>query len=320
MVETILTTATNEAIKQAGALIRDGNLVAFPTETVYGLGANAYDGQAVARIFEVKGRPQFNPLITHFANVEDALKEGVFNDYALELATRLWPAPLSLIVKKQKNSAIHDLVSAGLETIAVRVPNHLVAIGLIKQAGVPIAAPSANLSGKISPTNAMHVFQSFKDKVPYILSGGASQVGLESTVVDCSREIPVIVRRGFYDEPYLSEICGCDVVFEPSTKEKPISPGQILRHYAPQTKLTLGVLMPKKGHGYLAFGPTMINDDSVVVKNLSEKGDLVEAAKNLFSYLHFLDELNLSEISVAPIPNQGLGAAINDRLLKAASV
>lgn len=318
--KTQLVKATESTIKQAAEYLRAGELVSFPTETVYGLGANAYDGEAVARIFAVKERPAFNPLISHFCSIEDVLKEAYLNEHALNIATHLWPAPVSLVVKKRPESKIHDLVSAGLETIAVRIPNHDTALHLIKEFGMPIAAPSANVSGRLSPTNAAHVSQDLDGKVAMILSDGPSQIGLESSVVDCTGDVPVIVRRGYFDEQMLSEICECDVVFQASTSEQPISPGQILKHYAPKATLELNCLMPKQGQGYLAFGPMIGLKNRPHLMNLSEKGDLVEAASNLFAYLHELDRHDVSSIAVAPIPDEGIGRAINDRLAKAANI
>ncbi len=316
--ETKLVKATESTLKEGCAFLEAGDIVAFPTETVYGLGADAYNGEAVARIFEVKKRPQFNPLISHFSSVEDVLKEGVLNEHAIELATHLWPAPISLIVKKRHDSQIHDLVSAGLDTIAVRIPDHPIALKLIKEFGRPIAAPSANISGQLSPTNAAHVSHDFKGIIPMILSGGASAVGLESTVVDCTKEIPVIVRKGYFDEEALSEICGCEIVFQKSSPSKPISPGQLLKHYAPKAHLELNKLFPQEGQAYLGFGPSLSLKTKAPVMNLSEKGDLIEAASNLFAYMHRLDEEGVSSIAVAPIPDEGIGKAINDRLIKAA--
>jgi L-threonylcarbamoyladenylate synthase len=320
--------ATPEALADAARLLQDGKLVAFPTETVYGLGANALDGKAVAAIFEAKGRPQFNPLITHGASLEMLLPYAKFDERALALADKFWPGPLTFILPKSSECAVSDLVTAGLETIALRVPAHEIALALIKEAGVPIAAPSANKSGELSPTAPHHVLDSLGDKVGLVLAGGATKYGLESTVVDLSGDDVVIVRPGAVTAEDISDLLGVVVTYDLDTKDKPKSPGQLLRHYAPRIPVRLNAVDVEPGEALLAFGSvkfmgvrgggsakTMQRDSYY---NLSEPGDLLEAAANLFAGLRALDQAGHSRIAVMNIPDTGIGIAINDRLKRAA--
>ncbi|MFA7276241.1 MAG: L-threonylcarbamoyladenylate synthase [Pseudobdellovibrionaceae bacterium] len=319
------------AILEAAALIREGGLVAFPTETVYGLGADATNGQAVAKIFSAKGRPSFNPLIAHGSSLEMLLGEAVFDARAFSLADKFWPGPLTLILPKAAGSRICDLVTAGLDTVALRIPHHKVALELIAACGVPVAAPSANASGELSPTAPHHVAASLGDGVPLILAGGTTQYGLESTVVDLSGPETVIVRPGAISAEDIADCLECFVTYDFGVKEaadKPRSPGQLLRHYAPSRPLRLRAVDVAPDEALLAFGSLKFMGVQGGGKasdlpesqclNLSEKGDVLEAAAHLFAYLRALDEPQFSRIAVMDIPESGIGIAINDRLRRAA--
>ncbi|MEK7801890.1 MAG: L-threonylcarbamoyladenylate synthase [Pseudomonadota bacterium] len=318
----------DDVLTKAAAVLLDGGLVAFPTETVYGLGANAHDGVAVARIFAAKGRPSFNPLISHGDSLDMLRAEAVFDDRALSLADKFWPGPLTMILPRAVTGKICDLVCAGLPTVALRVPNHPVALALIAAAGVPIAAPSANASGGLSPTSPRDVVESLGENIEMIIAGGATQYGLESTVVDLSGPDTVIVRPGAVTAEDIADVLGCVVTYDLDAKEKPRSPGQLLRHYAPRTPVRLRAVDVAAGEALLAFGSTKfmgvrgggrvddMAEDSL--RNLSDKGDLLEAAANLFAYLRALDNGTHSAIAVMDIPNIGIGIAINDRLKRAA--
>lgn len=315
-------------LKDAALLIRSGQLVAFPTETVYGLGANACDGEAVARIFAAKGRPSFNPLISHGFHLDMFLDEAVFDDRAFSLADKFWPGPLTMILPRRSTGRISDLACAGLPTVALRIPNHPVALDLIRAAEVPIAAPSANKSGSLSPTAPHHVAASLGDAVAMILAGGATQYGLESTVVDLSGPETVIVRPGAVTAEDMADLLGEPVSYDLEAKEKPRSPGQLLRHYAPSIPLRLRAVDVEDGEALLAFGSTKFMAmksgggvdklPDMSFKNLSEKGDLLEAAAHLFAYLRDLDRPEHRRIAVMDIPDTAIGIAINDRLRRAA--
>lgn len=319
--------ANDQSIAEAAELLKAGALVVLPTETVYGLGANALDGRAVARIFEAKNRPQFNPLIIHVKDVEAAAGFVVMDERAKKIAEVFWPGPLTLILPRQEGSAISDLVSAGLDTLAVRIPSHKVMRQVMIQAGVPIAAPSANASGEPSATTPKHVAESLGDRIDFILAAGACEVGLESTVLDLSGDVPVILRPGAITpedlQPYLGIV---DIDF--GTHEKPKSPGQLLKHYAPSIPVRLNAVDVKKGEALLAFGSIKFMGvegggfakdlPEERLKNLSEDGDLHEAASHLFMMLRELDQPEHKAIAVMNIPNTGLGVAINDRLKRAA--
>lgn len=320
---------TKDSIDVAARAILAGQLVAFPTETVYGLGANALDGQAIARIFAAKGRPSFNPLISHASDMAMLLPHVQFDERARELAARFWPGPLTLILSKTSTSTLSELASAGLPTAAVRIPDHPVALDLIRAAGVPIAAPSANRSGSLSPTSPHHVVGSLGEAVDIILAGGPTKFGLESTVVDLSGPETLVLRPGAITAEDLSEALGAPVGYETkAVNTTPRSPGQLLRHYTPTQPVRLRAVDVEKGEALLAFGSTKfmgirgggkLSDlPEGAVKNLSEGGDLFEAAANLFAYLHALDTPNHSRIAVMDIPQTGIGLAINDRLTRAA--
>jgi L-threonylcarbamoyladenylate synthase len=311
--------ATPDTIAQAGALIAAGKLVAFPTETVFGLGADATQGKAVAAIFAAKGRPAINPLIVHLPDVACAEEHAVFDTRAEELATRFWPGPLTLVLKRRLGSPISDLVTAGLDSIAIRVPAHPVARALLAAAGRPIAAPSANRSGRISSTTAIHVAEELGERVDLILASGKSQFGLESTIVDLTGPQAVLLRPGAVTVEEIEEAIGPITVGE-GNPDRPSAPGQLRRHYAPATKLRLNAAMADPGEALLAFGPNpFAAKHAVKVLNLSDTGDLNEAAANLFSMLRTLDAGGYHSIAVMPIPASGLGIAINDRLARAAA-
>lgn len=311
---------SHQVIDEAATIIKDGGCVAMPTETVYGLAADATNGQAVAKIFEIKGRPSFNPLISHFHSLKH-LKDYVdLNATAQKLASTFWPGPMTLIVKRRKNCAVSDLTCAGLDTIAVRIPSHPTAQKIIKASGIPLAAPSANKSGEVSPTTAAHVAESLGDKSPLIIADGASKIGLESTVIDCTRDKAIIARMGAITPQDCEDVLGYGPDISDVNDEKPISPGQVLKHYAPKTPVRIRAIDVKEGEALLAFGSTRFMNvkSAAIVMNLSEQGDLYEAAANLFSYLRQLDKSGAYQIAVMDIPAHGIGLAINDRLKRAA--
>jgi L-threonylcarbamoyladenylate synthase len=314
---TNLRRASDAAIAEAAELIRGGSLVAFPTETVYGLGADATNDRAVAKIFEAKERPSFNPLITHVGSLESASQLGEFSEPAQRLARRFWPGGLTLVVPRREGCAVSLLVSAGLDTIALRVPAHPVAQALIAKSGVPISAPSANRSGEVSPTTADHVVDSLGNRVALILDGGPCRLGLESTVVGFTDGDPVLLRPGAIARETIEAITG-PLKLEANDEGRPSSPGRLLRHYAPKRPLRLNAREVRPGEALLAFG-TPVTGDLKQCLNLSPSSDLVEAAANLFAHLRALDQAAIAAIAVMPIPNTGLGEAINDRLKRAAA-
>ena len=303
--------ADDNALREAARLIRAGRLVAFPTETVYGLGADATSDWAVAAIFEAKGRPHFNPLIIHVTDRAAAERLVVFDDQAAILAQAFWPGALTLVLPRRPDCPVSLLAGAGLDTLAVRVPAHPVARTLLALARCPIAAPSANRSGSVSPTTARHVWDSLGTAVDLILDGGPSTVGIESTVIDLSGDRPALLRPGGIPAEDISAIIG--PLDTPDTAEAPRSPGMLERHYAPDRPLRMDVTDPQPGEAVLAFGPNAPAGSL----NLSPAGDPREAAANLFSYLRQLDRPGVRGIAVMPIPETGLGRAINDRLRRA---
>ncbi len=322
--------ATTESLKEAADFIRAGDLVAFPTETVYGLGADACNGTAVAKIFAAKGRPSFNPIIAHAASAAQLLPHVVFSEQAQMLAEKFWPGPLTLILPKLATSTVSDLVTAGLPTLACRVPDHPVALDFIKACGTLVAAPSANISGTMSPTAPHHVLDGLGEKIAMVLAGGPTKYGLESTVLDLSTGRPVILRPGAVTAEEVAETLETDVAYQLEAKEHGItSPGQLLRHYAPNIPLRLKAVDVEDGEALLAFGSLKfmglksggfakdMPEDSL--RNLSESGDLLEAASHLFSYLRQLDDPRHKRIAVMDIPDIGIGIAINDRLRRAAN-
>lgn len=308
-------------LARAARMLRAGSLVAFPTETVYGLGGDATSDEAVAAIYKAKGRPRFNPLIVHVMTARDAERLVQFDPRARALARAFWPGPLTLVLKRRADSPVSWLASAGLETLAIRVPDHPVARALLRRAARPIAAPSANRSGRVSPTSAEHVSESFRTGraptlVPVILDGGRSLVGLESTVVDLSGRKAVLLRPGGVPEEDIRRLIG---PLARAGGGPARSPGQLKSHYAPRAMLRLNARRRQPGEAFLAFGPEPRGADPRTVLNLSRSRDLSEAAANLFAMLRTLDRPGIARIAVAPIPSRGLGAAINDRLRRAAA-
>ncbi|HVR68411.1 MAG TPA: L-threonylcarbamoyladenylate synthase [Verrucomicrobiae bacterium] len=303
-------------IARAAEILRRGGLVAFPTETVYGLGADATDDRAVAAIFEAKGRPKFNPLIVHVPDAAAAFELGVATDTACKLAADYWPGPLTLVMQRVAACPVSLLASAGLDSLAVRVPRHPIAQALLRAAGRPLAAPSANRSGKISPTTAQHVADSLGRRVELILDGGACPVGIESTVVDVSGPSPALLRHGGVTQEDIEAVIG--KLATATSSAAPKSPGQLESHYAPALPLRLDARDAKPDEALLAFGPE-IPPGARVTANLSPSGYLVEAAANLFAMLRRLDGSGCRAIAVMPVPDTGLGRAINDRLRRAAA-
>ncbi len=301
-------------ISKAATLLRDGGLVAFPTETVYGLGADATNDVAVARIFAAKQRPQFNPLISHVADMEAAFRLGVFSNDAEKLAAAIWPGPLTIVVERRKDCPISLLCSAGLPSVALRVPSHPLALETLRAVDRPIAAPSANRSGRISPTTAEHVLASLGNAVDMILDGGPSTVGVESTVVRFMDDAPYMLRSGGLARDTIENILRRPMMTPMNYDADLHSPGQLESHYAPQAQLRLNAVAPEFGEAYLGFG-----EHGDGPWTLSKTGDLQEAAANLFKMLHVIDDSSLEHIAVAPIPMTGLGEAINDRLIRAAA-
>lgn len=308
--------ADPQTIDQAAALIRAGRLCAFATETVYGLGADATNGDAVLAIYETKGRPRFNPLISHCADMAMARRYARFSPLAEELANRFWPGPLTLVLPMVPGSDLSDLVTAGLDTVAIRVPGHAGARGLIAAVGRPVAAPSANPSGKLSPTTAESVRKAFGGAVP-VLDGGPCESGLESTILAVDGETVTQLRAGALARSEVERFLGQPVSL--AAHNAAISaPGMLKSHYAPNAALRLDAAAPVSGEAYLAFGDEPQGFKGPML-NLSPSADLREAARNLFSYLARLDAAGCTNIAVAPIPHEGLGEAINDRLERAAA-
>jgi L-threonylcarbamoyladenylate synthase len=305
-------TNSTEINAAAGAL-KEGKLVAFPTETVYGLGADATHDAAVAKLCAAKGRPSFNPLISHVHAAEAAFALGEFSAEAKKLAQAFWPGPLTVVVPRAVRCPVSLLASAGLSSIALRVPNHPLALELLRAVDRPVVAPSANLSGRVSPTTAAHVKRGLGKKVAVILDGGPCSVGVESTVVSFMGERATLLRPGGLSRDAIEKVLGHELAVE-ADPAQPHSPGQMESHYAPHAFLRLGATAPYKGESYLGFGAHASGPYT-----LSARGDVIEAAANLFRLLHELDGLGVKAIAVAPIPNEGLGEAINDRLRRAAA-
>lgn len=307
----------HSSILRAAKALRNGQLVAFPTETVYGLGGNATNADAVARIFEMKGRPRFNPLIIHFANVDAAKTHVEFNELADKLADAFWPGPLTLVLRKAPASRVCDLVSAGLKTLAIRVPLNPIAKELLELAGCPVAAPSANKAGRVSPTTAAHVADDLGDGPEIILDAGFSSMGLESTVVDLSGDWPLLLRPGAIPREDIERAIGVELTVHSSAKN-PSSPGQLESHYAPRAKVRLNAVSVEPGEALLAFGAQEPASEGPRI-NLSPSGDVKEAAVHFFAALRELDATGCKTIAIMPIPEEGLGEAINDRLRRAAA-
>lgn len=308
MESTELLAATDQGLATAAVYIRSGHLVAFPTETVYGLGADASSDDAVAKVFEVKARPKFNPLIVHVASLDEAESHAEFNQQARMLARAFWPGPLTLVLPVRSSAGVSKLALAGAQTIAVRVPQAPIAQKLLVATGRPIAAPSANPSGRISPTTAVHVLRGLGGRIGAIIDGGPCPVGLESTVVSTGTP-PALLRHGGLAKEKIEQVLGTSLDL-PKDGDGAASPGRELSHYAPEAALRMNANAPQSDEVMLGFGE--IDGD----ENLSRKGDLTEAAANLFRLLHALDVLG-RPIAVAPVPETGLGHAINDRLRRA---
>ncbi len=309
-----LHSANPDSIAAAANRLRGGRLVAFATETVYGLGADATDESAVARIFAVKNRPHFNPLISHVPDAAAAMAIGRFNENARRITDAFWPGPLTIVVERGRNCPVAWLATAGLDSVAIRVPGHPGARDLLRRVGRPVAAPSANRSGRISPTRAEHVAAELVDDDILILDGGPCAAGLESTVIDLSGAVPRLLRPGVVTREDLETVLG--PVAGPRNAEPVVAPGMLASHYAPDRPLRLDAAAPLPGEAFLGFGENEADDAGA---SLSPNGDLAEAAANLFHLLRHLDQPDVVAIAVAPIPDHGLGAAINDRLRRAAA-
>lgn len=320
---TLRLTPDDDGIARAAHLLGQGRLIAFPTETVYGLGADATDSAAVAGIYAAKGRPAFNPLISHVQDLAAAQREGVFEPLALRLAERFWPGPLTLVVPLAQGSSVCDLARAGLASIGLRVPSHPVARALLARFGRPIAAPSANRSGHVSPTLASHVLADLEGAIDAVLDGGPAAVGLESTIVAVVDDHAYWLRPGSITRDDIERTIGQPVldVVSGGDENAPVSPGRLASHYAPATPVRLNATRIAPGEAVLAFGSDLPAgaEHALIVQNLSPTANLTEAATHLYIYLRNLDKLQASAIAVAPIPDKGLGEAINDRLMRAAA-
>ncbi|HUC71533.1 MAG TPA: L-threonylcarbamoyladenylate synthase [Stellaceae bacterium] len=315
-VSAALVPADPEAIERAARLLRAGDLVAFPTETVYGLGADARSERAVAAIFAAKGRPRLNPLIVHVPGLAEAEGLAQFDARARRIAARFWPGALSLVLNRRADSGLSLLASAGLHTVALRAPAHPVAQALLRASGLPVAAPSANRSGRVSPTAAVHVMAELGDNVALILDGGRTPVGVESTVLDLSGEAPALLRPGGVTLEALQALLG--PIPAAAAAGAPRSPGMLASHYAPSLPVRLDARDARPGEALLAFGPDPPSGFAKILW-LSRSGELAEAAANLFAMLRQLDCRAFAGIAVMPIPAHGLGRAINDRLRRAAT-
>ena len=304
---------TEENIARAAELIRNGGLVSFPTETVYGLGANVYNARAVASIFEAKGRPHFDPLISHIAEVEFLQEYAATDERVMALAKHFCPGPLTFILKRTDNNPSIDLACSGLSKIAVRMPDNKIALDLIKKSGVPIVAPSANKFKAVSPTTAQHVRESLGDKVGMILDGGACRVGVESTIIDVTEKQIVLLRAGGTAVEEIEAFLGEKILISDGNPNKPSAPGQLLKHYAPKNSLRINATRKQDNEFLIGFGNVEGAD-----LNLSPSGDLKEAAANLFAYMRLADEqCGNKTLAMSPIPSSGLGLAINDRIKRA---
>jgi L-threonylcarbamoyladenylate synthase len=321
------------AVKDARSVLAAGGLVAFPTETVYGLGADATDDKAVARLYAVKERPSINPLIAHVPDLAAAERLAVFDDTALRLAKAFWPGPLTLVLPKAPGCPVGLLATAGLDTIAVRVPGHPVAHQILAAFGKPVVAPSANRSGEVSTTTAQHVLHDLRDRIELLINDGPAPLGIESTIIACLGE-PTLLRPGAIERAAIEKVLGAPLAgpahhghthrghgTSSSRGPAPVAPGMLASHYAPRTPLRLNANKVSPGDALLAFGPTAPAGaaEAVATLNLSPRGDLVEAAAHLFAHLRSLDTEGAEAIAVAPIPEQGIGEAINDRLRHAAA-
>jgi L-threonylcarbamoyladenylate synthase len=333
-IATVVARASPATIERAASALAAGRLVAFPTETVYGLGADATSDHAVATLYAAKERPTFNPLISHVADLAAARRLAQFDAEALKLAAAFWPGPLTLVLPKHHGCPVGQLATAGLDTIAVRVPSHPVAHDILAAFGGPVVAPSANRSGRVSPTSAKHVHADLAGRIDLIVDGGAAPLGLESTVLAC-RGQAVLLRPGAIPRATIERFLGHDITVATAALAssacggskggadggpRPVAPGMLVSHYAPHAHLRMNAVTVAPGEALLAFGATLPNDagNARTTLNLSARGELAEAAANLFNYLRELDGAGVASIAVMPIPDEGLGEAINDRLQRAA--
>lgn len=316
---TIRLSADARGIAEAAQLLGKGGLVALPTETVYGLGADATDARAVAAIYEAKGRPSFNPLISHLPDVLAAQREGLFNAPALALAKAFWPGPLTLVVPISPSCSVCDLARAGLATVGLRVPAHDATRAVLQAFGRPVAAPSANRSGHVSPTDSDHVLGDLDGVIDAVLDSGPCDIGVESTIVACLGGAPRLLRPGGITRAEIEAVIGRQLVDGHASADAPIAPGQMASHYAPQARVRLDAAGPQAGEAWLGFGPEPDLSLATAALNLSLGGDLAEAAANLFGHLRRLDASGVARIAVATIPGHGLGEAIRDRLERASA-
>src|ERR1700761_6342764 len=311
------------AAAEAARCLADGGLIGFPTETVYGLGADATNPAAIALLYQAKGRPAFNPLIAHVGDLAAARLIGRFDIRAIRLAEAFWPGPLTLVVPKTPDCAVADLATAGLDTVAIRIPAHPVARDILHAFGRPVVAPSANLSGHVSPTDAAHVQGDLDGRIDLIVDGGPVAVGVESTIVGCF-ETPMLLRPGGLPREAIEAVLGRPLAGVPEQAAgdaaAPLAPGMLASHYAPRTPVRLNACHIEAGEALLAFGPDQVagSDAAAAIMNLSARGDLAEAAAHLFGYLRSLDTTGARAIAVMPVPQHSLGEAINDRLRRAA--
>jgi L-threonylcarbamoyladenylate synthase len=315
--------AGEAAVAVAARSLSEGGLVAFPTETVYGLGADATNPDAIARLYQAKGRPAFNPLIAHVGDLVAAQRIARFDAQAIALAEAFWPGPLTLVLSRTEGCKVADLATAGLDTVAIRIPAHPIARDILRAFGGPVVAPSANLSGHVSPTTAAHVQSDLSGRIDLIVDGGAVAVGVESTIVGCFKA-PMLLRPGGLPREAIERVLGRTLVQPPDDADndssQQLAPGMLASHYAPRTRVRLNADAIEAGEALLAFGPAALPgvDAATAVMNLSARGDLNEAAANLFGYLRALDARRAHTIAVMPVPDHGLGEAINDRLRRAA--
>jgi L-threonylcarbamoyladenylate synthase len=313
------TAADAEGIGRAAAILRVGGLVAMPTETVYGLAADATSSSAVAALYAAKGRPTFNPLIAHVLDADAARREAVFDEYAQGLAQAFWPGALTLVAPVAPRTSVSELARAGLSSVALRAPSDRIARALIAAAGVPLAAPSANRSGRVSPTSAAHVRADLDGRIDLILDGGPTTLGLESTIVACLGGPPRLLRHGAIPREAIEARLGFALGAQETAAGAPLAPGLLASHYAPRARLRLGARQAGADEAALDFGGVLSGGAAGARLDLSPHGDLAEAAARLFACLRALDDCGLPIIAVAPIPTRGLGAAINDRLARAAA-
>ena len=308
--------ADQHAIEAGSRCLSAGGLVAFATETVYGLGADARNGEAIARLYAAKGRPSFNPLIAHVADIGSSRRIGIFTPAAEKLAAAYWPGPLTLVVAKRPHCDIADLALAGLDTVGLRVPAHPVAGELLKTFKGAVVAPSANRSGHVSPTSATHVLADLRGRIDLVIDAGPCAVGVESTIVSCVEQ-PALLRPGGIPRDAIERALGNTLATVSVIDDAPVAPGMLTSHYAPRAALRLDAEDAQMGEALLAFGPAPAFSGTAL--NLSPRGDLIEAAANLFSHLRALDASGARRIAVMNVPHEGLGEAINDRLERAAA-